>query len=1095
MVSKRHCGTLLNVLLLASLWASPPLFAGADDVRRWKGVRLAEEILKNTGVQGGLIVHVGCGDAALTAGLRPNDSYVVQGLEKDPDVVEKARKYVHSKGLYGPVSVRSWDGGRLPYADNLANLVVVQCEMQGADPEIALMRVLAPNGVAVVEEACGEKWLSRIPYPLSPVGHGFVKFTKPWPAEIDQWTHYLHGPSNNAVAQDERIAPPRSMQWKAGPMWCRSHEYNSSMAALVSANGRLFYIMDRGLRGILQIYEKNKRFPPKWSLVARDAFNGVDLWEIPMADFSPGAWENYGFRSNPLVLPRRLVAVEDKVYVTRSYRGPITVLDAATGNTIRVWKETADAHEIVVADGIAVLRVRDKTETADKRAWVDVAEYVMAVEAASGKTLWKRKANHCLVPLSLAVAKDRVCYHNYREVVCLDLKTGRQLWRTPSQERTVPRDPGGDIFRKGNSGILVIYQDVVLFSAKNGLEAFSLGSSAGNGGKKLWTGPMVESVAPQNCFVSTGLFGAQGAVWPMVAPGSIQRTSSLVRFKGYDPQTGQVKKEIRVPSLISQGHHVRCYPSKATERFLLLPKRGVEFLDLVGDDHMRHDWLRGVCAYGMLPANGLLYTPPHQCFCYPGVVLKGFNALTGDSPVAAQLDQPRLIRGPAWGQISNLKSKIRNPSDWPTYRHDRQRSGCSATKIPTGVKQKWKRNLGGKLAQPVVCGDRLFAVRKDAHTVYCLDARNGEPRWTYTADGRVDSSPTVYRGLLLFGCTDGWVYCLDASDGKLAWKFRAAPVERWITAFQQVESAWPVHGSVLVQDDVVYLTAGRSSFLDGGIYLYGLNPATGEVLYENRITDDPPDVTKDPGRPFDMDGALSDILVSDNTDLYMYQVRLNPDLTRRAALRTTSLGARTMGLHLMSTKGFLDDTWYDRTYWSYSRKWPGFYFSNLGPKSGQILVFDNKTTYGVKVFLKHEGPWWGGGHSPFFIPEQMDYELFADANSNEPVLQQPDREKGPGYSRANPAKWTKSIPVRVTAMVLAGDKLFAAGPPNVVDADDPLAAFEGRLGSRFCVFSTADGRKLSETKLECVPVFDGLIAAGNHLYMATTDGDVVCFGD
>ena len=33
------------------------------------------------------------------------------------------------------------------------------------------------------------------------------------------------------------------------------------------------------------------------------------------------------------------------------------------------------------------------------------------------------------------------------------------------------------------------------------------------------------------------------------------------------------------------------------------------------------------------------------------------------------------------------------------------------------------------------------------------------------------------------------------------------------------------------------------------------------------------------------------------------------------------------------------------------------------------------------------------------------------------------------------------------AMVLAGDHLFAAGTPDVVDPDDPPAAFEGRAGA------------------------------------------------
>ena len=50
------------------------------------------------------------------------------------------------------------------------------------------------------------------------------------------------------------------------------------------------------------------------------------------------------------------------------------------------------------------------------------------------------------------------------------------------------------------------------------------------------------------------------------------------------------------------------------------------------------------------------------------------------------------------------------------------------------------------------------------------------------------------------------------------------------------------------------------------------------------------------------------------------------------------------------------------------------------------------------------------------------------------------------------------------------------------------------LGSRFCEFSIADGRKVTETQLDCTPIFDGLIAAGGRLYLATTDGSIICFG-
>lgn len=42
------------------------------------------------------------------------------------------------------------------------------------------------------------------------------------------------------------------------------------------------------------------------------------------------------------------------------------------------------------------------------------------------------------------------------------------------------------------------------------------------------------------------------------------------------------------------------------------------------------------------------------------------------------------------------------------------------------------------------------------------------------------------------------------------------------------------------------------------------------------------------------------------------------------------------------------------------------------------------------------------------------------------------------------------------------------------------------------VVSKADGAKLAERKLDSPPVFDGLVAAGGRLYMATRNGSVQC---
>ena len=257
-------------------------------------VAQARQILDATGIRGGLVVHLGCGDGTLTAALRADDRYLVQGLDTDAKHVAAARQHIQSLGLYGKVSVDRFDGTRLPYVDNLVNLIVA--EELGTVGMDEVQRVLAPGGVAYVKQ--GGQW---------------TKTVKPRPQEIDEWTHFLHDADNNAVAKDTVVGPPRQLQWVGGPTWTRSHDHLASVSAVVSAGGRLFYIVDEGPTAAVVL-------EPKWSLVARDAFNGVVLWKRPIPNWQ---WHLRGFRSGPSDISRRLVAVGDRVYVTLGIDGPL----------------------------------------------------------------------------------------------------------------------------------------------------------------------------------------------------------------------------------------------------------------------------------------------------------------------------------------------------------------------------------------------------------------------------------------------------------------------------------------------------------------------------------------------------------------------------------------------------------------------------------------------------------------------------------------------------------------------------------------------------------------------------------------------------
>jgi hypothetical protein len=80
-------------------------------------------------------------------------------------------------------------------------------------------------------------------------------------------------------------------------------------------------------------------------------------------------------------------------------------------------------------------------------------------------------------------------------------------------------------------------------------------------------------------------------------------------------------------------------------------------------------------------------------------------------------------------------------------------------------------------------------------------------------------------------------------------------------------------------------------------------------------------------------------------------------------------------------------------------------------------------------------------------------------------------------------------------MLLARDHLYLAGPPDLSPDEGAYEAMIGKRGALFQVVSTTDGGTLAEFKMDEVPVFDGLVAAGERLYMSTMEGTLICLGE
>lgn len=399
------------------------------------------------------------------------------------------------------------------------------------------------------------------------------------------------------------------------------------------------------------------------------------------------------------------------------------------------------------------------------------------------------------------------------------------------------------------------------------------------------------------------------------------------------------------------------------------------------------------------------------------------------------------------------------------FRRDLQRSGVTPNQVDPDSDRLWvARVAGGPLTGCSAGGGLVFTCSPATNEVVALEAQNGQTRWRVAVGDAVDTPPTFYRSRLYFGSADGWVYCLRAEDGAEVWRYRVAPAERLVGAFGRLESDWPVPGSVLVHDGLVYAAAGRSSFLDGGIFASVLDAASGRLIEQKRVASSH-DMNVGTGRLFaEETGALSDLLVCDReTDAVYMRTRRLFSLAQDGQDPVEKPLSQVALLYALG--GLRDDNWFSRTRWF------------IGDKShADYMVFDPEHVYGIRARPNRSA---NGG---FFTPGQKGFELFA-------ASREPNRKK------AQPDDWSVHVPVRVSAMVATGKVLFAAGTPDILDPQDPWAAYEGRRGGVLLVVNAETGDMHRKLELSAAPSFDGMAASDGRLYLATRDGRLLCFGE
>ena len=1040
----KHSGTGLLVLVMLCGIARLSLSAEPADEN------LAEEILAAAGVPGGLCVHLGCGDGALTAALSGGGRFLVHGLEPNAQTAQSAVRAIRSCGVYGQVWAEPYAQKRLPYAENLVNLLVVDDLARTGVPLQEILRVLCPRGVAFIGQS---ERAARSGNPidadilkrrLADAGianyrlierHGiWARVQKPWPSEMDDWGHPRHDSSGNPVSRDSLVGPPRRVRWLAGPMIEASN--------IVTAGGRFFHA----------------------GVIARDAFNGLPLWQRPLEP-NPFRLGYPGTAVLGSVLP---VAAGSRLYVVSG--GMLQALDAATGQPVRVYADAARPSEILYDSGSLV--------TLDSSA-------VRALDADSGRLLWSHEA---VRPANLVAGDQKVFFMEgsadeggSRSVVRLEFSTGKVTWRQSDYEWAAK------VRRLAYHGGLLVCEVSTFTNDRPGNGIHVLNA---RDGAQVWERLYEPG---QNHYMQARALQTDSRLWVLCNG----------RWEARDRRTGALRE--RYPA--GPNH---CYPPVATREFLLGEE--MSFTDMGTGRVDANRISKGACGRdtGFVPACGLLYVAPKHCACYP--MLKGFTALAPAKPpggsVARESEPADFApeRGPAAQETPPSAAGVATaPDEWPCYRADMWRSASTGGAPGADLQLLWTASLGdwpqvrlakewkenlfvrGPITAPVVAGGRVVVAQPDGHRVVALDAGTGRLAWDFTSNGRVDTPPTIAGGLCLFGTSSGWVYCLRAGDGRLVWRLRAAPEEERIICFGQLESPWPVPGSILVAGGTAYFAAGRHPLADGGIRVFAVDPASGFVKWVKTLA----------GLPM-QEFYGGDALEFDCFDLLVAEAR------RPGARWDPSPGpGRTADFVTMSrwqidpVSGQVNVAWKSgygyyptgslgvmapRGLWTYGQRMD---YLASGPRPGEpdrvasrprpLAAFRDGALYGISEDRRRVFRW-------DFSSDDVtafDDEWFSQRRL--PRKGAPgDRNRSERLARG--AAWTCEVfdasdrGQEIGAVILAGDVVFAAGT-------------RGRLFA----LAAADGKRLSVHDTPA-PVWDGLAAAGGRLYLSTRSGEVICLG-
>ncbi len=953
--------SLLFVLTCLTALTTGSLFAATT----------GEQILGAIESEGGLVVVLGCNDAdaaTIATDLGKGGNWLVHAIAGSAAELDRFDQAIAKAEVKGCVSAEQLGLKKLPYRDHLVNVLVIadlkKATAAGLNMEEA-RRCVVPQG-AIVTCAGGK----------------VAKIEKiPSYDEMDVWTHRYHGADGIPTSNDRVFTLPVGFKWNAGlPMNfdnpTRSANRYSSTRAMVVDDGRCFTFSTAVVENLGEGWKS--AYGADQYLTARDAFNGRMLWRKRIGN------TYYGGLYIENMAP--LVSTGKTLYLAGE-NSKMLAISTRTGKTVRELPTTHIPGVIAASEGIVVVgtwkdgKVMGSIKRYDRRRqdWEIAEGTIEAYDDKTGKLLWKNDQ----LGTSLLIADGIVYIVNRKGNDPLEKVHNRR-----GNESKIEHPPQKVVAMELSSGTILWQTDAEKFNAKD--QALSL-EAAGHGA------------------VAVGLQG-RGRV-------------ALLSATNGKPLEGAEAAEAN-RHFYRYRNHI-CTPIMRVGDVILANRGGN--ISQAGKNSS-FGGARAACLTGTIPAYGAGYIAQNWCRCSPGQV----PGLLAVAPIGAMLTPAEMevaSQPVAFGNYNAADDKASADALWTSFRGNAERSSSAACDVPqevsiawstkvTGelkdgtVQRDWRSYLNSRLTAAVIAGDLAIVGDIDHNEIIAINVKDGTVKWRRLTGGKIDSAPTLYKGLCLVGDHTGYVSAIKINSGELVYKLRIAPEEKRMLSYGKVESVWPVIGGVMVADGKAYASVGRTQGSDGGILVRAFKPETGAPIWAKTLPQGGKDLIEKKPKRNDALVRYDNYLTIMGHWLELETGKITAKPTSAAPLRTVEMGLE--GLYS----------------WNWTRLGHRkFMFIGFGEFKGDTVSWNDKFAAtskeagGVIASLEKSGPKRGFRGENGLQPTSL-------VLCNNMLLQGGallDQEKDKGFVRAinledGKVAWVKKFPTKLAFNGLAIDK-------------------------------------------------------------------------